>query len=90
VFAAGTVVVLAGILGTAMNQKAYQLAPISMSLPVVNVVDLTVAIGFGWAVFGEVPGHGAMLLVLELAAVLCVAAGLRLIAGLSPQPAAVG
>jgi hypothetical protein len=88
--AAGAVVVLAGILGTAMNQKAYQVAPLSFSLPLVNVVDLAVAIGFGWAVFGEVPGHGAMLLALELLAVLCVAFGLRLIAALTFRPATVG
>jgi hypothetical protein len=82
--------VLAGLAGTAMNQKAYQIAPISRSLPVVNVVDLVVAVLFGAVVLGEVPGHGAGSLAVELAAVGCVAAGLRLIASLPltvPGPA---
>jgi hypothetical protein len=87
VFAAGATVLLAGVLGTAMNQKAFQIAPLSFSLPVVNVVDLTVAVCFGWAVFGEAPGHSAGVLTLELPAILCIAVGLRLIADVTRTPA---
>ena len=47
----------AGLLGTAMNQRAYQIAPLSFSMPVVNVVDIVVAILFGVLVFGEAPAH---------------------------------
>ena len=47
--------VAAGLLGTAMNQRAYQLAPISYSMPMVNVVDIMVAVLFGAVVFGELP-----------------------------------
>ena len=39
--------VAAGLLGTAMNQRAYQLAPISFSMPMVNVVDIMVAVSSG-------------------------------------------
>lgn len=82
VAAAVAALVLAGLAGTAMNQKAYQVAPISRSLPVVNVVDLMVAVLFGAVVFGEVPGHGAASLTVESIALAVVGAGLRLIAAL--------
>lgn len=74
--------VAAGLLGTAMNQRAYQLAPIAYSMPLVNVVDIIVAVAFGAAVYGEVPGHSATLLGLQLTALGCVAVGLRAISGL--------
>ncbi len=36
-----------------MNQLAYQAARLSVTMPVLNMVDVLVAIGFGSAVFGE-------------------------------------
>ncbi len=72
--------VAAGLLGTAMNQRAYQIAPITFSMPVVNVVDILVAVLFGAAVFGEVPGHTVGHLAAQLGALGCVAVGLALIA----------
>jgi hypothetical protein len=84
--------VVAGLLGTAMNQRAYQIAPIAFSMPLVNVVDIVVAVLFGVAVFGEVPGHTAGHLAAQVGAVGCIAVGLSLIAGLrsdvAPVPAA--
>jgi glucose uptake protein GlcU len=74
--------VAAGLLGTAMNQRAYQLAPISYSMPLVNVVDIIVAVAFGAAVYGELPGHSAPLLGLQLTALGCVAVGLRAVSEL--------
>jgi hypothetical protein len=84
-----TVVLLvaAGVFGTAMNQKAYHIAPISFSLPLVNVVDLAVAVVFGALVFGEVPGHGVTPLVVEALALGCIGLGLRLISSLTPAAA---
>ncbi|HET6562301.1 MAG TPA: DMT family transporter [Marmoricola sp.] len=78
----GLLVVLAavGVAGTALNQRAYQLAPLAFSMPVVNVVDVLVAVFFGAAVFGELPGHTPEVLLLQLAALGCVAVGLRGIA----------
>jgi hypothetical protein len=70
----------AGALGLALNQYAYQAAPLSASLPVVNVVDVVVALAFGWVVFGEVPAHGAVSLLVQAGALVCVAGGLRGIA----------
>jgi hypothetical protein len=82
--AAVAALVAAGVFGTAMNQKAYQIAPLSLSLPLVNVVDLGVAIAFGAVVFHEVPGHGATPLLVEVLALLCIAGGLRQISALTP------
>jgi hypothetical protein len=83
----------AGLLGTAMNQRAYQIAPIAFSMPLVNVVDIVVAVLFGAAVFGEVPGHTVSHLAAQVGAVGCVAVGLSLIARLhgevAPVPRAV-
>jgi drug/metabolite transporter (DMT)-like permease len=88
--------VSAGLLGTAMNQRAYQIAPIAFSMPLVNVVDIVVAVFFGAAVFGEMPGHTVGHVVAQLGAVGCIAVGLSLIAALrsdvdpAPAPAVVG
>jgi drug/metabolite transporter (DMT)-like permease len=80
--------VAAGLLGTAMNQRAYQIAPISFSMPLVNVVDILVAVVFGALVLGELPGHSPLLLVLQLVALGCVGLGLRLVSGLEPGQSA--
>jgi hypothetical protein len=77
--------VVSGLLGTAVNQRAYQIAPIAFSMPVVNVVDVIVALVFGAVVFQEVPGHTAAGVTGELVALACVAWGLRGIARLEPQ-----
>ena len=74
--------VVAGLLGIAINQRAYQIAPIAFSMPLVNVVDIIVALVFGSVVFHEVPGNTAAELTLQAAALVCVAWGLRGIAGL--------
>jgi drug/metabolite transporter (DMT)-like permease len=84
--------VATGLLGTAMNQRAYQLAPLSTSMPLVNVVDVVVAVAFGALVFHEAPTHTPGLLVVQGAALVCLAFGLHLIARLgsstdSAQPA---
>jgi hypothetical protein len=80
--------VVAGVLGTAMNQRAYQLAPLSVSMPLVNVVDVVVAVAFGAVVFHELPGHRPDALLIQAVALGCLVVGLRQIAQLgarSPQ-----
>lgn len=71
--------VAAGLMGTAMNQRAYQIARISYSLPVVNVVDIVVALLFGAMVLGELPAQSLTVIGVQVAALGCVVAGLRLI-----------
>jgi hypothetical protein len=78
----------AGLLGTAMNQRAYQIAPISHSMPLVNVVDIIVAVAFGAVVLGELPGHTPMLVALQQTALASVGLGLRLISTLNSEPVA--
>lgn len=77
----GGLVVL-GLMGTAVNQRAYQLAPIAFSMPLLNVVDILVALLFGVLVFGELPGHTMTGLLLQASALGFVVWGLRGIAGL--------
>ncbi len=73
-----------GLLGTAINQRAYQIAPLAFSMPVVNVTGVLVAIAFGAAVFGEVPGHSSGGWVVQLFGLGTLALGLRDIARLAP------
>jgi hypothetical protein len=87
---AGLVVVLVaalasvGILGTAINQRAYQIAPLAFSMPVVNVTGVLVAICFGALVFGEVPGHSTAGMVGQVLGLGALAVGLGGIARLAP------
>jgi len=85
---AAVALVLAGLLGTAMNQRAYQIAPITSSMPVVNVVDIMVAVAFGALVLGKLPGHTVVLVLLQVTALGCVGLGLWLISALESDGAA--
>ncbi len=77
--------VAVGILGTAMNQRAYQIASLAFSMPLVNVMGVLVAIVFGALVFGELPGHSPGGLVVPLLGLGILAIGLREIARLTPD-----
>jgi hypothetical protein len=79
--------VASGLLGTAMNQRAYQIAPISYSMPLVNVVDIIVAVTFGALALGEMPDHDVVRVMVQLAALGCLGLGLRLISALDSDPA---
>ncbi len=72
--------VFAGGCGLAVNQYAYRIAPLSVSMPMVNVVDVIVAILFGWIAFAEVPAHGAASLLTQGVALCWTACGLRQVA----------
>ena len=79
--------VCAGVLGTALNQRAYQIAPLSFSMPLVNVVDIVVALVFGGLVFHEAPGQLPALMMVQVVALGFVGVGLRLIARLASESA---
>lgn len=66
-----------GVLG---NQMAYRAARLSASMPVLNIVDGLVALGFGYIVFNETPRHSPLYLMVEILALLCVGMGLWLLA----------
>jgi hypothetical protein len=80
--------VAAGLLGVAMNQRAYQLASLSLSMPLINVIDVVVAVLFGALVFHELPGHTPGLLALQGLALVWLCFGLREIARI--EESAVG
>lgn len=71
------VLVVVGIGGVILNQHAYQRSPLSVTMPVLNVVDVLVAVGFGYAVFGEVPAHSPVAVIAEVVALVLMAAGVR-------------
>ncbi|MGZ4495258.1 MAG: DMT family transporter [Nocardioides sp.] len=66
-----------GLAGVALNQRAYRAAPLSASMPLLNIVDVVVAIAFGVVAFGETPAHSAPALAGQAAALVLIAIGLR-------------
>ena len=75
----------AGAGGIVSNQRAYRLASLSASLPVLNLVDVMVALVVGLVVFDEVPAHSPTAIVLVALAVGCAAVGLRGLARVEEQ-----
>lgn len=73
-------VVVVGLSGVALNQRAYRAGPLSASMPLLNMVDVLVAVTFGVLVFGEVPAHSPVALVAQIAAIALMATGLRRLA----------
>jgi hypothetical protein len=71
------VLIVIGVCGVVLNQHAFQGSPLSVSMPVLNVVDVLVAVGFGYAVFGEVPAHQPIAVFVEAVALLLMAVGIR-------------
>jgi hypothetical protein len=65
-----------GICGVAINQRAYRVGALSASMPVLNIVNVLVAVTFGVIVLGEVPAHEPLALVAELVGLACIAVGL--------------
>jgi uncharacterized membrane protein len=68
---------VAGATGIISNQRAYRIASLSASLPVLNIVDVVVALLVGLVVFEQIPAHSPAAIALELAALAAVAFGLR-------------
>jgi drug/metabolite transporter (DMT)-like permease len=64
-----------GLFGVATNQTSYRVGSLSASMPVLNAVNVIVALVLGVALFGEVPAHSTVDLVVEAVAVVCVLLG---------------
>jgi hypothetical protein len=79
-----------GVWGMALNQRTYQIAPLSISMPVLNVVDVLVAIAFGYLVFGEIPAHQPKSLLVEGCGVALMGTGLRQLMAHADQRDAAG
>lgn len=66
----------AGLGGITVNQLAYRSARLSASMPVLNVVNCLLALGFAHVVFDEVPDRTPLSTAVSLAAVAAMAWGL--------------
>jgi drug/metabolite transporter (DMT)-like permease len=66
-----------GLAGVVINQRAYRAARLSASMPILNIVDVVVALAFGVAVFREMPAHTTAAVVAQALALVCIAIGLR-------------
>jgi hypothetical protein len=81
------VLVLAGATAVTTNQRAFNAGRLADSMPILNVVNVAVAMLFGWFVFDESPVQGPVSLVVQVGAALLVTAGLVWIARLDPADA---
>lgn len=79
--------VAAGVCGLVVNQRAYQLAPLSASLPVVNVVNIAVAVSLGLLVFNEAVNTAPPALMAQTIGLVCVVGGLTRLHGRDQHPA---
>ena len=70
---------LAGAGGVLTNQRAYQTAGLSASMPALNIVNVLVALTFGLLVFEEVPRHTPLMLVVEVLSLAAIGVGLFLL-----------
>jgi len=77
--------VVVGLAGVYTNQRAYQAAALSQSMPVLNIVDVLVALAFGLFVFHEVPNHTPGALAVEVAGLACIGLGLHQLVNLEQE-----
>ncbi|MGZ4437643.1 MAG: DMT family transporter [Nocardioidaceae bacterium] len=70
---------VAGAGGVLTNQRAYRVAGLSASMPVLNIVNVLVALTLGLLVFDEVPRHTPLLLVVEALSLAAIGVGLVLL-----------
>lgn len=70
---------LAGAGGVLTNQRAYQTAGLSASMPVLNIVNVLTALTFGLTVFDEVPRHSPAMLLVEVVSLAGIGLGLVLL-----------
>lgn len=63
-----------------LNQRAYQATRLSVSMPVLNIVDVMVAIGFGFVVFSERLFSSPFTLGAEIVGLLAIGIGVRQLA----------
>ena len=76
--------IISGVAGVAINQRSYQLAPLSTSMPVLNVVDVLIALAFGIVVFGEVPTTDPLGIFALAVCLVLMGLGLRMLAHAPP------
>ncbi|GAA3568880.1 hypothetical protein GCM10022197_26430 [Microlunatus spumicola] len=67
--------VVTGVWAVLLNQRAYQATRLSVTTPILNVVEVAVAIGFGLLVLGEDPGQSPAIVAGEVAGLALVITG---------------
>jgi len=77
-----------GVSGIAINQLSYRCARLSASMPALNIVNVLVALLFGYVVFREIPRHTPLALAVELAAAAVIGWGLLQLARFEEHEAA--
>jgi drug/metabolite transporter (DMT)-like permease len=77
--------IVLGAWGISTNLRAYQVADLSASLPVLSIMNVSVSLLYGLAVFHEVPAHTPTALVVQVLAFAAIAVGLTTLARLSVQ-----
>jgi drug/metabolite transporter (DMT)-like permease len=80
--------VVVGITATSFNQRAYQLAPLSVSMPLLNVVTVLTSLTFGWWVFAENPVPSGASIIVMAGSLGVMALGLTRIAQIQATSAA--
>ena len=75
-----------GVLGTALNQRAYRIAALSVSMPMLSVVEVLLALALGAALFGETPAHDPLALIVQALALACMVTGLWLVTRVPHRP----
>jgi hypothetical protein len=91
-------VLVFGTGGVLTNQRAYRVAGLSASMPVLNIVNGMTSLAFGFTVFAEVPRHTPMFLAVEAAALAAIGLGLWMLVTLeetlqqpdAPEPTTAG
>ena len=76
-----------GLSAVLLNQRAYQATRLSVTAPVLNVVQVLVAIAFGYVVLGETAGLSPAIVVAEGAGLAVMIAGVVRLAGSGPSDA---
>lgn len=77
--------VASGIGGISVNQLAYRSARLSASMPVLNVVNCLLALGFAYLVFHETPRHDLLSVLASIASLAAMAWGLWRLARLEEE-----
>lgn len=68
--------IVLGLSGVATNQRAYRVGALSASNPILNIVNVLVALTCGVIIFDEIPSHSVLAVAAQLVALACMAVGL--------------
>jgi hypothetical protein len=72
--------IVVGVGAIVVNQAAFRATRLSVSMPVVNIVNVGLALAFGWVVFGERLFSTPVGIVLETVALLAMGVGVQRLA----------